>query len=206
MAVMTSATGIWRTEIRSVDRRSRRPARRDAGFTLLEMLVVTAVIGLMTAAAVLSLRVLGGDDPAKRSAQQLQQKLLAARDLAELEQRAVGLYINQDGYEFFAYSVRFGAWRSFRNRTLAPDRWPEGVEIDLFIEGRVALINEDSESTPRDSVANGMPSERVPQLGVAANGEFTIFEVKLRPSGSMAGWVLRPDANSALQLIAPVTR
>ncbi len=180
-------------------------ARREPGFTLLEMLVVTAVIGLMTAAAVLSLRVLAGDDPAKRSAQQLQQKLLAARDLAELEQRAVGLYINHDGYEFFAYSVRFGAWRPFRNRTLAADRWPEGVEVDLFIEGRVVLIDETPESTPTDRVTSGTPSERLPQLGVAANGEFTIFEVKLRPSGSVTGWVLRPDANSELQLIAPTT-
>jgi general secretion pathway protein H len=181
------------------------PLRRAPGFTLLEMLVVIAVIGLMTAAAILSLRVLGGDDPAKRSAQQLQQKLLAARDLAELEQRAVGLYINQDGYEFFAYSVRWGAWRPISNRALSPEQWPEGVEVDLFIEGRVALIDDSPESPVSDTVASETPREPLPQLGVAANGEFTIFEVKLRPSGSVAGWVLRPDAASELQLTPPAT-
>lgn len=202
---MTSATGIWRTSIRQAEPDSRVPARRELGFTLLEMLVVTAVIGLMTAAAVLSLRVLGGDDPAKRSAQQLQRKLLAARDLAELEQRAVGLYIDQDGYEFFAYSVRWGAWRPFNNRALASERWPEGVEVDLFIDGRVVLVDESPESTAASTMASGSPSERLPQLGVAANGEFTLFEVKLRPSASAAGWVLRPDADSVLQLIPPVT-
>jgi hypothetical protein len=151
------------------------------------MLVVTAVIGLMTAVAVLSFKVIGGTDPAKSAAQQLQEQLLLARDLAELEQRAIGVHITPTGYEFFGYSSRWGAWRKISGRGLPAQAWPENLLVELFIDGRAVKLDIDTKDAQRDE------SLLTPQFGVAPSGDFSAFELQLRVPANTEAWILRGD-------------
>ena len=186
-AAMISAIGISLTKLKRPRPLTLPQGHLSRGFTLLEMLVVTAVIGLMTAIAVLSFKVVGGTDPAKDAAIQLQQQLLLARDLAELEQRAIGVYVTPTGYEFFGYSGRWGAWRNISGRGLPAQSWPDNLLVQLFIEGRAVKLDVDTNDAQRDE------SLLTPQFGVAPTGDFTAFELQLRMPASTEAWILRGD-------------
>lgn len=66
---MTSATGIFK-------------ARPDSGFTLVELVVVMTIIGITSAAIVLTLP--GSDDRVRGAAQKLAAQAAATRDMAIL--------------------------------------------------------------------------------------------------------------------------
>ena len=70
-------------------------ARAAAGFTLLEVLVVLVIIGIITAMATISVRVLGGDHEMQQEAERLQAILQQSREDAMLQSRDIGLRIER---------------------------------------------------------------------------------------------------------------
>jgi general secretion pathway protein H len=74
----------------------RSPAQRDAGFSLVEMLVVLAVVGL--AASTVILAVPGRSMSLAREADLFAHQLLEARDLALIRNRPVMVEIDAAGY------------------------------------------------------------------------------------------------------------
>jgi type II secretion system protein H len=155
----------------------------------MEMLVVTAIIGLVTAMAVLSLRVLGLADAAGDDARKLARHLALARDLAELEQRSIGLRIDSQGYTFAGFSHRQNLWYALEERALPAAEWGSDVEVQLFLEGRPVTLE------PQD--------DRQPQLGIEADGDYTAFELQFRARGDEQPWILRPRAEGDLELLEP---
>lgn len=174
------------TDGSSLGRQSRPHA---SGFTLMEMLVVTAIIGLLTALAVLSLRVLGVSDPAAEDARKIARSLAIAREIAELEQRSIGLIIDAGGYEFAGFSSRRNAWQALNERALPSSSWATDVEASLRLDGRVVTLDPDP--------------DRPPQLGISADGQYTGFELQFKNRGDSQPWIVRPRATGDLELIGP---
>lgn len=180
----TSATG---TSNNAVTRPG--AARRAAGFTLLEVLVVVVIIGILTSMAVISVNVLGGDHEMEQEAERLQAILLQTREDAVLQSRDIGLRLDETGYEFLAYDGRFARWNAVEDDPLLRARsMPEGLRLSLRLEDRNVQLKPRQPATERDPIQ--------PQVILQASGELVPFDVgfardgtdqKRRVSGTIEG-------------------
>ena len=102
----------------------------DAGFTLVEMLVVLAIIAVMGSIAVVGL---GGADrgaSAQAEAQRLAASIQVAADEALITDRAAALVLDGGGYAFLAWDPTSRTWKKHERLDLAARRnLAEGVEV-----------------------------------------------------------------------------
>jgi len=183
----TSATGTSATKSgRALG--CRRRAGRGAGFTLIEVLVVVTIIGIITAAVVLSVSVTGRDRELEREGDRLLALFNYAREQAELQTREYGVLFQDDGYEFLAYDVRRGNWRSvFEDDALHARRLPQGLGVRLTVEARQVVL-----ARPRDA------TDKTPQVMIFSNGDLTSFAATLERDGGLRSVTLTQDDKGAV--------
>jgi general secretion pathway protein H len=90
--------------------------RGEAGFTLVELMVVLVILGLAAAAVVLAMPTPGGS--LETEAERFAARAKAARDQAIVEARPAGLAIGPGGYEVSRRTG--GAWRVVAHYDWAP--------------------------------------------------------------------------------------
>lgn len=98
---------------------------REAGFTLVELMVVMAIVGLAVAGVTLALP--NDHDRLRHEAEALAARLVAARDLAVIGNGEVRVRIAEAGYRF-ERRARSG-WQPANGRALAPRTLPAGVTL-----------------------------------------------------------------------------
>ena len=171
-------------------------AHSRAGFTLIEILVVLALIGLLTSIAVLSAGASGSG--MEREARRLSATLRMAADESRLQGRVLGLRFDTRGYSYYELlpwesedgSLPGLAWSPVNaSGALAPREWPSRLEFELRINGR--------------AVATGLPHfSSPPQIVLLPEGEFTPFSLKLEGT-SEAGTVVEFGASGLLDIKSP---
>lgn len=150
----TSATGTWTAE---------------AGFTLLEIMVVLALIGIIAGFALLRLPGTGGEARLDQELQRLSHFIALQRDAAVLLGEPRGIRFSETAYSALR-SPETGRWEPLED-TVAHHDLPAGLRLALRIEGhRVPLSDADGP----------------PQLWLWPTGETSAFQLELHASSGVS--------------------
>ena len=96
---------------------------RQAGFTLVELMVVIAIVGVMAAGVVMAI-----PDPRGRlsdEAERFAARIVAGRDLAVVEGRPVAVRVTARGYAFDRRQS--GAWVPLSGKAFRSQPWNDGT-------------------------------------------------------------------------------
>lgn len=104
---------------------SKLPPSRQHGFTLVEMMIVVALMGLLTAAVILSVGHTGAG--AADTATTFASRLAAARDEAILAGSPIGAWVTPSGYGFDRFSD--GHWEVMSDKPFDGANWGEGTAV-----------------------------------------------------------------------------
>ena len=155
---------------------------REGGFSLVEILVVIAIVGIVMSIALLSLGLLGDDRELQTEGRRMIALVRVAQDEATMQGREFGLEMMASSYRFVEYDPVTGLWSEMiGDDVLRTRRLPEDVEFDLFLEGqRVLLDLEPAELEAAEESAYRDPSETyVPHILIFSSGDMTAFDLHI---------------------------
>lgn len=184
----TLATG---TSVNNTRHRSR---SRFAGFTLIEIMIVVFIIGLITAAAVITFAGDSRDTELDREAQRLNALFDYVREQAELQTRDYGFRINDVAYSFVVFDVLQNQWRAAdEDEALRERSFPEGLEPEMVVEGRRIVLERKKKEI----------EDFKPQVMIFANGDLTSFDITLQREGGGGRARIYSDEQTHIQLLLP---
>jgi general secretion pathway protein H len=171
----------------------RSPFAKHAGFTLLEVMLVLLIMGLATGAVVLSYSGENGPDLLKKQTQRLQVVFNMASDFAVLNQRQLGLRVeNAKNSYYFMYQDEEQEWQKLElDNTFAEHQLPDLFSLELFLTGLPwetenslfsSGIFDEELSVSNDGVEIGNEEEKKldpPQIFIFSSGEITPFSITL---------------------------
>ena len=174
---------------------TRRPVRfRSAGFTLIEIMIVVFIIGLITAAAVITFAGDTRDTELDREAERLDALFDYAREQAELQTRDYGFRADIHTYSFVVFDVIQNQWRAAtEDEALRERELPEGIEPAMVVEGRRIVLAQKKPAI----------DDFKPQVMIFANGDLTSFEFILQREGGGERARLYSDEQTQIQLQLP---
>ena len=151
-------------------------ARADAGFSLLELLVVVAIIGLLVQAVTLSIGALGNDREIEQETERLRGLLDLLHEEALMQSRDYGLMFTQTGYRIYVFDYTELAWAvPPGDRLLEPHALRPLVALTLALDGRTVPLPPDFDS---QYVENPEP-----QVMLLSSGEVTPFTIEMERAG-----------------------
>ena len=171
------ATGIWIAE-----RRIQNSHNNNAGFTLLEVMVVMVLIGIISSFAVLTVNVNNDQQRLSEHAQRLQALLSLHHQEAILLGEQRGLRVSTNGYAFMVLDRR-DEWQVLSGNDFAnQQQLPDDITLQLVVDGRQIGLKNISQ----------VVTSAQPQIVLLANGEASEFSLSLMDEDER-GYVISGD-------------
>ncbi|MBS0417097.1 MAG: type II secretion system minor pseudopilin GspH [Proteobacteria bacterium] len=127
---------------------------RSSGFTLIEIMIVVVIIGVISAAVLLSVNLTGRDRDLEKESDRLLALVNYAREQAEMQTRDFGIVVHDDGYQFVAYDTRRQLWREvYEDDALHLRMLPAGLDFKLTVDARPVVLQatgEIKQDDPKD--------------------------------------------------------
>ena len=168
--------------VRTHHRRHKR-IRSELAFTLIEILVVLIIIGIISAVALMSFGLLGGDDRnLQRDARRLSSLIQVVNDDAVLQGRDFGLEVMLTGYRWLEHDPFLNQWFEVTDDEIMRSRQlDEGTEFELTIEEHRVLLKEEATNTEDDEDESGrdLTDDYLPHVLILSSGDVSPFELRL---------------------------
>lgn len=180
-----------------------REARREQGFTLIEILVVLMIIAIVTSAALLSFGNIRDDRGLRTEARRFAALLELALDEATLQGRDFGIEFMTGSYRFVEYDAYAARWAAVPgDDTLRLRELPDDVEIELYLEDKRILLRDSPAAfdDPDDRSLLATGNFYAPHLLIYSSGDATPFEIHLWRSTDDRRVVVHGDALGAVKI------
>jgi general secretion pathway protein H len=164
------------------------------GFSLLELLVVVAIIGILVGAVVLSIDIVGSDREVEQETQRLRNMVDLLHEEAVMQGRDYGLMFTRTGYRFYVYDYQQLKWAEpVDDRLLRARALPRRFELAVALDDRELELMRDFESQEIENPE--------PQIMILSSGELTPFEIDLyRDRAARAHFTLTGELDGTLAI------
>ncbi|MGX9461400.1 type II secretion system minor pseudopilin GspH [Shewanella sp. A14] len=156
--------------------------QRQAGFTLLEVLLVALLMGMVASAVTLSISVAGPEKVLKKQAQRFISTTEMVLDESVLSGQFIGIVIDEEQYQFVVYKE--GKWLPVeQDRLLSATKMDDDIRLDIVIDGMPLVQEDEQDESWFDELFIDEQSEEdkkkhpEPQILLFPSGEMTPFEL-----------------------------
>lgn len=159
---------------------------RNAGFTLIELMLVIAIIGFLVSLVRFPSFAPNAFDQVEQEAQRLGIRINMASDRAVLKNSQIGLAISERQYVFLEFVEN--KWQPITEPPFVTEPLPENILLELKLEGlpwseqnllsAVELIDEEELEKSSEKSAAERALE-FPQIFILSSGEISSFEIEV---------------------------
>lgn len=174
---------------------------RSSGFTLIEILVVLMIVSIMSGIVIANMPSLTRSADFEAEVKRLQIVMELAREEALMQSNEFGFRVDRNSagqlsaYSFYIYDDLNQSWVSYEASPLQPRELPEGIEMQLTVEGEAFSLDGDSGGD-----ADGEESQGLPPVMLLSSGETTPFDLTIF-QGRDLSVTLRSDGYTRIEKV-----
>ncbi|MYF48803.1 MAG: type II secretion system protein GspH [Gammaproteobacteria bacterium] len=161
------------------------PQTWSRGFTLLELLVVVAILAVLVGTVVVGFTGADEERRLRTLAEGIQARLELARQNALQRNREWGVHVEDNSYRFTEFDPQSGIWITQAQRPFAATGAAPRIEFEVEVEGF-------------DLGPFNVPDEEIPDIVLFSSGEVTPFTWALVPDWDTTPWTLSSDGLAAV--------